>query len=441
MRISWLAAILGAAAWAIGSVAQCQATNLRRTLVPHAVQQQGGALQAALQPLGSVIGTQVANQIPTLSTSAGYTYEYNPAIEAYERSSSTFGPLFSERAVTVGKNKFNVNLSYTYLHFNSFNGHDINHLTNHSEIASIGNQTAYAGLRRPDLAANFPQLASRCAAAADPQACARSLAFTQVTVDLDLEAQLFDFSFTYGVLDNLDVNIDIPVVRTYARSEVTEQTLDPRFASAFDFGGGSDIVNRFASRNTALGVGDIRLRAKYLAVTAPVRLAGLLDLALPTGSPGNFQGTGDTRLGTFLIASQTVGKIFEPHAQAGVEFNANDVDRSQAKYLAGVTAQIGNIAAFTVDFLGRSEFARMSKIPSGGRLPAVQNGQFTETQEPFHGRPLFIDIKRNDILDLAVGGKVSVAPQAIIFATVILPLNDDGLRADVVPTVGFEATF
>jgi hypothetical protein len=83
----------------------------------------------------------------------------------------------------------------------------------------------------------------------------------------------------------------------------------------------------------------------------------------------------------------------------------------------------------------------MTHIPSDGRLPAVENGQFTETAAPFHGRPLFLTIKRNDVLDLAVGGKVSVAPQAILFATVILPMNNDGLRADVVPTVGFEATF
>jgi len=39
-----------------------------------------------------------------------------------------------------------------------------------------------------------------------------------VKLDLDLEAQLFDFSFTYGLLDNLDVNIDVPVLRTYAHS-------------------------------------------------------------------------------------------------------------------------------------------------------------------------------------------------------------------------------
>src|SRR5262245_46586567 len=76
--------------------------TLRSALVPD-----NAVLQGALNPLGKVIGSQVANQIPALSTSAGYTYEWNPELEVLERSAKTFGPLFSERAVTVGRGKFN----------------------------------------------------------------------------------------------------------------------------------------------------------------------------------------------------------------------------------------------------------------------------------------------------------------------------------------------
>jgi hypothetical protein len=36
---------------------------------------------------------------------------------------------------------------------------------------------------------------------------------------------------------------------------------------------------------------------------------------------------------------------------------------------------------------------------------------------------------------------VSVTEQSIFFATVLIPLNQDGIRADVVPTVGYEMTF
>ncbi|MBI3770370.1 MAG: hypothetical protein HY271_18020 [Deltaproteobacteria bacterium] len=428
----WIVAIAIAAGFVlVVPITTGHARNLQRTL-GRPVESQGGVaagIVTALRPLGSVIGSQVANQIPSLSTSAGFTYEFNPDLDVYERSTKTFGPLFSERAVTVGAHKFNANVSYTYIKFDSINGHDLDHLTSRVLLANIGNQRAFAGgLRRPDLASQFPDLTP-------------GTTFSQVKADLDLEAQLVDFSFMYGVLDDLDVNIDIPVVRTFVRSAITERTLDPRFAVFLTPASRPDIFDDFAARGSALGVGNIRLRSKYVAVTNPVRLAGLLDLVLPTGSPGNFQGTGDTRLGTFLIASQTVGEIFEPHAQAGVEFNCANVDHSQAKYSAGVTTQVASFAALTLDFLGRSEFAATTHVPSSARFPASKDGQFTETVPPFHGEPILVSIHRNDILDLAVGGKFSITPQAIFFATVILPLNDDGLRADFVPTVGLEATF
>jgi hypothetical protein len=412
------------------------ARNLRRTLGEPTESQQGQFLNAALAQVGKQISIQVANQIPTLSTSAGYTYEFNPKLDVYERSAKTFGPLFSERAVTVGKGRFNANVSYTYMKFARYDGHDLHDLTGRVEKGIFGNGDVFAGFTRPDLAARFGRPANEI--------------FSQVNVDLDLEAQLVDLSLTYGLLDDLDVNIDVPVLRTFARSRVVESTLDPRFTDAFGLSGAALERDTFGPKSeSAIGLGDVRLRAKYLAWADIVRLAGLLDLVLPTGSPGNFQGTGDTRLGTYAIVSQSIGDVLEPHAQAGVEFNVDDVDRSQAKYLAGFTVQPVSFAAFTIDFIGRSEFAAQGRVANTARLPAVRDegGEkvFTENplnpSSPFTGRPFLVGIDRNDVLDLAVGGKVAVHQDTIVFATATLPLNQDGLRADVVPTVGFEMTF
>ena len=143
--------------------------------------------------------------------------------------------------------------------------------------------------------------------------------------------------------------------------------------------------------------------------------------------------------------------MFEIHSQGGVDFNCNDVGRSQARYAAGVTAQVARPLAFTVDFLGRSEFGAQGRIPNTGRLPAVRtiDGVPTLAQplssltkdENFKGRPIFIDIQRNDILDVAVGGRVAVGDRTMILANVLIPLNQDGLRADFVPTVSVEVNF
>jgi hypothetical protein len=225
--------------------------------------------------------------------------------------------------------------------------------------------------------------------------------------------------------------------------------------------GSFTVFDPSADRDDKLGIGDIHLRAKYAALRRPISMAALLDLSLPTGNKKNFQGTGDTRLQTSLVASKDVLDFLEFHTQAGVQFNINTIDRSQARYAAGVTAQATSAIAVTVDFIGRSEFGPQGRIPNTGRLPAVrdidgvptltqpiseidgfdENGNRINEDDNFKGRPIFVDIKRNDILDLAVGARLAVGEQGILFLNFLVPLNQDGLRADFIPTVGFEKTF
>lgn len=445
--------LIALVALAFGVAGSAEAKSLRSSLIPGSLAG-NEVITGALQPLAGAIGSQVANQIPALSTSAGYTYKWNEELEVLERSAKTFGPLFSERAVTLGRNKFNVNVSYTYIKFDEFNGKNLDKLTNQVETAFVPETGTkeYFGLFRPYTDANGVE----------------RQAGDRVMLDLDLEAMLFDFSFTYGILDNLDVNIDIPVIRTYLRSSVQQTLPDPRCVGIGNAGcdgalqlGGPNVVDGRggffvfppeSSRDDSLGIGDIHLRLKYGApFTVPFRMAGLLDLALPTGDAADFQGTGDTRLATTLIGSRDLGSMFEIHSQGGVEFNINDVDRSQARYAVGVTAQVASFMALTVDFLGRSEFGAQGRIKNTGRLPAVReiDGVDTLTQplaelnqnENFKGRPIFVDIKRNDVLDLAVGGRFAIGERSMILANFLVPLNEDGLRAEFIPTIAVEHNF
>ena len=465
MRLAFSVAAL-AVAGMVGAATPAAARTLQRTLVPPSAR--GTFLEAAIMPLSTAISTQVANQIPTLSTSAGYTYEWNPELEVLERSAKTFGPLFSERAVTLGRNKFNLNASYSWIRFDEFNGRNIDKLRNRAEVAYVP-ETGKIGFFGPSRTADL-----------DNNGVNEALIGDELNLHLDLETQLWDFSFTYGVLDDLDVNIDIPVLYTYARSSLVERLPDPRglgvsadcdtlFRSGLGdqaavvngVAGSFTVLDPTADRDDKLGIGDIHLRAKYAPLRRPVSMAALLDLSLPTGKKENFQGTGDTRLQTSLVASKDVLDFLEFHAQGGVQFNVNTIDRSQARYAAGFTAQATNALAVTVDFIGRSEFGSQGRIPNTGRLPAVRRiggvptlvqplseidgvdeyGNPVNEDQNFKGRPIFVDIKRNDVLDLAVGARFAVGEQGILFLNFLVPLNQDGLRADFIPTLGFEKTF
>jgi hypothetical protein len=75
------------------------------------------------------------------------------------------------------------------------------------------------------------------------------------------------------------------------------------------------------------------LRSKYYLWQTEGGGASLgLNLQLPSGEAQDFHGIDETRLGTFVYLSQVVGERGEPHLNIGVNFNANDVDRSSFLY-------------------------------------------------------------------------------------------------------------
>src|SRR5262249_19781765 len=157
--------------------------------------QSGGAFNA----LADAIANTAANNIPVISASAGFTYRYNPELEVFERSAETLGPIFLERPETLGEGKFNVNLSYQFVKFNSFDGTDLDNLQGVGPIV----------LRNVDAAGNL-------------------LGFQadRLVYNLELRNHITTFSFTYGALDNLDVNLLLPLINTALDTTVTKQQVE-----------------------------------------------------------------------------------------------------------------------------------------------------------------------------------------------------------------------
>ena len=446
--------LLSAIAVMVLFVEDAGARSLRARIVPRSVDP-ASPVADAIRPLGDVVASQVANQLPALSTSAGYTFEYDPSLGVFARAAKTFGSLFAERAVTVGRGKLNVATAYSYIRFDSLNGNDIDSLRSRTEVAfdpRLGGDV-FSGLRTNNTA-TFREAAG-LAPTAD---------FVAVEEDLTIEAQVWDVSLTYGLLEDLDVNIELPVIRTYQRIEQNDTTPDPRCVAA-EVGSCLDLADAYqdllgpglldedgfydsevgSRRGAKLGIGDLKLRAKYVALKAPVRLGGLLTLALPTGDKNDYQGTGTTRVEAGIVASGEPTRWLEIHGQASVEFNADDVDESQARYAIGAAVQPIDLVGVYLDFIGRSEFNALTRIPASGRLPKVKDGTYVEDPVggagTFSGRGIFFDVERNDVLDLAVGTKIGIGTASVLSLNLIVPLNDDGLRADFVPTIGFEHLF
>ena len=165
-------------------------------------------------------------------------------------------------------------------------------------------------------------------------------------------------------------------------------------------------------------MGDLLLRAKYLIHDGgPVDVAAGLGLALPSGREEDFQGAGTTRVEPGLILSRVFAGRFEPFINAGIALNANDVERSVVRWAAGTTARIVGPLTGALTFLGRNELAAQT--------------------DPI-AVPFFFQIERNDIYDASIGLRWLFAESGILSANAVVPLNRDGLRAAVVPTLAVE---
>ncbi len=357
-----------------------------------------------LEPLGPALANTVATTYPVASASSSVTYVFNPATETFERQTRVLGPIIGERAETIGQGQLNVWLSYSYVRLTSINGQSLDNLENAPMLN--GHFVAFEvpeGVRLAD---------------------GRITTFLpiQVKADLDVEAQILTPSLTYGITPDLDVNLTLPVVRTFLGVHGTTTVPDPRlpqFALPPDDPLAMETSITPVSES-AFGVGDLLLRGKYVLVREPVDLAAGLGVSFPTGNDDNFAGTGTYRVQPTLILSRVFADRFEPLLNIGVDINANDVGRSAFRWAVGGSAQIYGPLTGVLVFLGVNEFSAQS-----------------DPIEP----PFFFQIERNDIYDVSVGFRCLFLESGVISANFIVPLNDDGLRTDFIPTVEVEYVF
>lgn len=393
--MTWLR--LSVAVFAL-SIAPCvvSARTLEEALASTISQSVPNKIRAEVNKLPQVFAAAVGASFPVTSTSGSYVYLFDPASDSFERLTVPLGPVFSERAQTVGSGKLNVGLNYLYTRYDDINGQDLDHLVsqdpanpNHIEICT--DEVHHIG-------------------------CVP----TQGLVRLDLEAQIVTLSATYGVTPDLEFNVLLPVVRTFLRSSATFIGPDPRAPGNPSCPSCPFTITGQPASEASTGVGDLLLRSKYLITrNAPMDLAGGLTLSLPTGARADFHGTGDTLLGAALYASRTYAERIEPHINFSFVFDTNQFDRSQIRYSLGADVRIFDWLTLNNDFLGRSDITQPDQID----------------------QPAFVQIGQSNVLTFSTGLKVAPFRRSTVFFNALLPLNNDGVRADQAFIGGIEAVF
>ena len=426
---------------------------------------------AALAPaLSAAIANSVTQQSPLASVAPAFTYRYNPSLSVFERSTGVPGPLFSERALTIGRGQLNFGVGYSYVDIDDINGTNLQ--DTHSPLLVEAFCPSDDGL---PLFLN-PQ----CNRLRDDGTflSVLGLGLSTVRTRLHIQSHLIVPTMRYGLTDNWDIGISVPIVNTFLRVRheliPIAETADAFLVSIIDPQGNINVnfldsnaqltdVSRarfFATNRgrrtltkvagSSTGIGDISLRSKYrLWGGEQGGAAAGLELRLPSGDEDNFRGTGETHVSPFLYLSQVLWDLVEPHLNLGLDFNTEDIDRSAFLYSVGVAALVWDRLGAGIDVIGRSEFGRLQPGKGSGLDGlALERAAATCSREnpcalsdnPRSFRFPF-KIKRNDIIDISFGLRYALGTSGSVFFGAIMPLNDDGFRADFIPSGGVEYTF
>lgn len=350
---------------------------------------------------GNALAQTIGRSLPLTSASPGVTFSFDPASGAYVRDTEILGQLLLERARPIGRGRFNLNVSYQYVALDTINGEDLDDLSD-----------TYPPIRQPG-----------------------SGGVTRFKVPrfrLNLDTHQITTNFTYGVTDDLEVNLAIPMIQSH---------FSTGFGANIKSGSTELASPRKQLDGSHFGVGDIFLRAKYRFLTGRFGdVAAGLMLRAPAGSQDDFQGTGDWEVTPSLYASTRQIPIgwnlrLQGYVNAGIDLNASGVDDSQARVGIGLDLAVAERLTFGAAFLLREPFARYSEP---GAFDVLRGGPGRARMAPLFG----IDGSRPSYYDLAVGGRVSIWRDSLYaFGNVIVPLNDDGFRSNVIPLVGLEYAF
>ncbi len=418
--------------------------------VPHYAHFIGAGQTTLNQTLSTAIATQLAI-LPIISPSSGFTYKYDSVAGAFVRSTTSFGPIYSERAETVGRGKMTFGVSYQRFRFSNIDGIDL-----HKVPAVFSHVTNTGPGNTPvDYEADVIQ--------------------TTNNINLNIDSTML--YGTVGLTDRVDLSVAVPLVSV--RMSVASDASIVRasgptftipgigtFANPHEFTSDpNSLTNSYFSKGSASGIGDVTVRVKANVWRgARMGMALGMDVRTPSGNARELLGSGAIGLKPF-VALSAPGRHFAPHLNFGYQWNGKSVlagdltgstvtedstgataiqngpavKRSlpgQLFYTLGADMGVTRELTVAFDYLGqtlvnaprvfRDNFTTES-VPGGLgalNLPTVSGGMDTAV-----------------LSSAAVGLKYNLFGNLLLTGNILFRLDHKGLRQDVMPLVALSYAF
>jgi hypothetical protein len=342
------------------------------------------------------------------------------------------GPILTERAQTLGKNKLFLGFSFQRFTFNSIDG-----------IGLGAVPYVYQTVTSPG-PLPFSQ-------------------YSQEKEHISFNVNQYVVLATYGLTNKTDISIVLPFERVSIGSGAASGPPGTQYFVGAPPGyaqlGTGPVRQRYVV-GTASGIGDILFNIKQLFVKGErTNVSGGFLLRIPSGDALNYLGSGAYGLNPYAVLSYQIKPWIAPHARIGYQWNTNTVLIPNGRggssrlpggfqYDLGADAKVVKNVTLAGDFLG-NQFLNSPALATGTYSPPVGIPGYN-----LHPISVTGVTTTYTINDFSIGvkwspfggrksrdGKSSPWQELLLYGNVLFQMNDTGLRSDPVPLVGISYKF
>src|SRR5881628_311192 len=383
--------------------------------VPSAVSDNGTLISF----IGTAISQNVAN-IPVSATSGGSTFHFEGG--APVRTSVSPGPVFAERAQTLGRGRVFVGANVNRQHFETLRGVSLN---------DIQMTFTHENVTGPDCDALV-------GASCDPYGVpTHENDVIALRLALDIDMTVTSFFVSFGLLDKVDIGVVVPIVSASLQGTSDAQIIPFGGTTAQHFFGGTSAnpqlsTSRFVD-GAATGIGDIAVRAKVTVTQSDrITFALLGDVRFPTGSEADLLGSGHVAVRGLGVLSARFG-AFSPHTNIGYLFQSGDLQNNAVLATVGFDHLMAPWATLAVDIVSHLQVGESKLLLPG---PVTYDLPFRRTINVTN-----LPNERDDLINGSFGFKFTTRAGVTLVANTLFPLNRGGLRPNVLWTASLEYNF
>ncbi len=354
-----------------------------------------------------------ASSFPISSASSGAVWGKSPEGLPI-RTQTSAGPVFGERASTLGKGRLLIGANVSSFNFSSIRG-----------------------LPLDDLVFNFTHSDQPPAGLGDP---VFENDYIEVRTRLDLSLTAATAFVTYGLGNKVDVSVAVPVIHSSMTGTSVAQIISYTNPTPHYFGTAQNPLLRVqtAASGTATGIGDIAARVKIgLPDWGRVNLAFLADARFATGNEDDFLGSGHSSYRALAIASARYG-AFSPHANVGYAVRGGEFQNDAVLATLGFDHLLSPSVTLGVDAI--TEWAvGAEKLPLPAPVilsPPVGISQGVRTVDLTN-----IPDRRDHVILGSLGAKFSTRSGITLVTNLLVPVRYGGLQPNIAWTAGAEWSF